>query len=94
MAVIKKATNNKVWQGCGEEGALEHRRQECKIGAPTAENSKKLPQKVKNRTTILSSYFTYAVYLPEENKNTNSKRYMHPNVHSSIIYNGQDMEAT
>ena len=25
--------------------------------------------------------------------NTNLKRYMHPNVHSSIIYNSQDMEA-
>ena len=28
-----------------------------------------------------------------KNKNTNSERYMHPNVHSSIIYNSQDMEA-
>ena len=28
----------------------------------------------------------------KENKNTNSKRYMHPNVHSSIIYNSQVME--
>ena len=26
-------------------------------------------------------------------KNTNLKRYMHHNVHSSIIYNSQDMEA-
>ena len=25
---------------------------------------------------------------------TNSKRYMHPNVHSSIIYNSQDVETT
>jgi len=30
----------------------------------------------------------------EENKNTNSKRYMHSHVHCSIIYNSQDMEAT
>ena len=29
-----------------------------------------------------------------KNKNTDSKRYMHPNVHSSIIYNSQDTEAT
>ena len=28
------------------------------------------------------------------NKNTSSKRYMHHDVHSSIIYNCQDMEAT
>ena len=25
---------------------------------------------------------------------TNSERYLHPNVHSSTIYNSQDMEAT
>ena len=27
-------------------------------------------------------------------KNTTSKRYIHPNIHSSIIYNSQDVEAT
>ena len=32
--------------------------------------------------------------LPEVNKNANLKRYMHPYVHCSIIYNSQDMEAT
>ena len=31
---------------------------------------------------------------PKKNKNTNLKRYTHPNVHSSIIYNCQDMETT
>ena len=33
-------------------------------------------------------------YISEENKNTHLKRCMHPNVHSSIIYNSQDMEMT
>ena len=35
-------------------------------------------------------------YLPKENKNINSKRYIYiyPHVHCSIIYNSQDMEAT
>ena len=33
-------------------------------------------------------------YTSEKNKNTNLKRDMHPSVHSSIIYNSQDMEAT
>ena len=27
-------------------------------------------------------------------ENSNSKRYMHPSVHSSTIYNSQNMEAT
>ena len=33
-------------------------------------------------------------YISEENNNTNLKRYMHPNIHSSIIYSYQDMKAT
>ena len=31
---------------------------------------------------------------PNKNKKTNLKRYMHANVHSNIIYNRQDTEAT
>ena len=64
-----------------------------KIGAATMENSMEVPQKTKNRTAIWSSNSTPG-YISEENGNTNLKRYMHPNVHSSIIYNSQDMEAT
>ena len=30
----------------------------------------------------------------KENENTNLKRYTHPNIHSSIIYKSEDMEAT
>ena len=33
-------------------------------------------------------------YMSEANKNTNSKKYTHHNIYSSIIYNSQDMEAT
>ena len=33
-------------------------------------------------------------YLPQENKNTNSKRCTHSYVYCSIIYNSQCMEAT
>ena len=29
----------------------------------------------------------------KENENTTLKRYMHPNIHSTIIYNSQDTEA-
>ena len=34
------------------------------------------------------------VYIRKKKKNPNSKRYMHPNVPSSIIYDSQGMEAT
>ena len=33
-------------------------------------------------------------YTSEKNENISLKRYIHPNVYSSIIYNSQDMEAT
>ena len=55
------------------------------------ENMLEVPQKIKNSTTIWSSSST-SRYLFEENENTNSKRYMHPHVHCSIIYNSQDMK--
>ena len=51
-----------------------------------------VPQKIENRNTIQSSKSTSG-YLPEEDKNTNSKRYIQPYVHC-IIYNSQDKEAT
>ena len=35
----------------------------------------------------------YGIY-SKKTRNTNWKSYMHPNVHSSSIYNGQDMEPT
>ena len=33
-------------------------------------------------------------YIPEKNENTDFKKYMHPSVHSSTVYNCQDIEAT
>ena len=61
-------------------------------GAATVENSMEVPQKIKNRTIIWSSNSSNG-YLPKENENTNSKRYIHPYVYCSIIYNSQDKEA-
>ena len=34
MVIIKKTTNNKYWQRCGEKGALIHCRQKCKFVQP------------------------------------------------------------
>ena len=56
------------------------------------ENSREASQKIKNRTTICFSN-PASWYLAKGNGNTNSKRYMHPNVHCNTTYNTQDMEA-
>ena len=47
--------------------------------------------KTKTRTTIWSRSQTSG-YLSEKYMNSNSKRYTHPSVHSSITYNCQGME--
>ena len=38
--------------------------------------------------------FHFWVFIPQKTKNTNLKRYLHPHIHCSIIYNSQDMETT
>ena len=51
MAIITKSTNNKCWQGCGEQGTLVH----CwwkQTGAATVENSMGFPQKTKTGTAF------------------------------------------
>ena len=59
------------------------------------QNSEKLPQKMKwfHRTTIRSSNSTSS-YLSEGNEITILKQYLHAYVHSSVIYNNQDVEKT
>ena len=58
------------------------------IGAVTKESSMEVPQKIE---TVIHQ-FHFSVF--KGNKTTNLKRYMYPSVHSSIIYNCQDTEAT
>ena len=62
------------------------------IGTANLKSSMEIPQKIKNRTTLCSRNHT-TEYLLKENKNTILKRYMHPYVYSSIVYNSQIMEA-
>ena len=60
-------------------------------GATTMENSLDFPQKTKEGTAFRFSD-TMAGTIPWEFWITNSKEPMHPNVHSSIIYNSQVLE--
>ena len=59
------------------------------IGATTMENSMAVHQKPKNRAAIWSCNPTPGHTSREM---PNWKRYMHPNVHNSTIYNSQRME--
>ena len=57
------------------------------------ENSMEVPQKTETRVTIRSSNPTPG-HISRKDENSNSKRHMHPNVHSGTIYNSQDRETT
>ena len=92
MTIMKKNINNKC-RACGEKGTLIHCWWECKLVQP-------LWKKVWRFLKKLNIELQYGPAIPllgiysKKNKSTHLKRYMHPNVHSSIIYNCQDMEAT
>ena len=60
-------------------------------GAATVKNSMEFPQKTENGTAFVPSNSTAGI-IPEESRDTNSKEPKHPNVHSSIIYNSQELE--
>ena len=60
-------------------------------GAATLENSMVVPQKIKKRTTLLSSNCTNR-YLHKGQKYAVSEAHMHPSVYNSTITNSQSME--
>ena len=63
------------------------------IGAGTMENSMEIPQKIKNRTIILSAPTIphLCIYL-KETKTLTGKIYMYPHVNCSIINNNKDVD--
>ena len=63
------------------------------IGTDTIKNSMEVPQKTKNGSTIWSSNPSTGC-LPKRHENPYLKRYLHTDVHSSIIHSGQHIEAT
>ena len=90
MAAIQKSTNKNAGE-CVEKGEPHILLVGMQTSTTTLENSAEIPLKTGNRTAIRP-----------RNPNTgnthwgnqNWKRHVYPNVHSSTVYNRQDMEAT
>ena len=91
MANVKKSTNNKCWRGGGEKGNVLHCWWECKLVQPVWRTVWWFLKKAKIELPYEPEIPLLGI-LPGENHNL--KRYMHPNVNCSTIYNSQDMEVT
>ena len=88
MAIIKKYKNNKCWWGYGETGTLVHCWWDCKLVQPLWKTVLRFFKKLKIELPCDPAIPLLGIY-PEKSENMNLKRYMHPTVHSSIIYNCQ-----
>ena len=89
MSMIKKSTN-KHWRDYRDKGTLLQCCWECKLVQPLWKTVWRYCRKLKIE-------LSYALSIPSLNMyyiNYNSKRYMHPYVHSSTIHNSQVMETT
>ena len=84
----KMSTNNKDWRGCREKVTLLHCWWECGLVQPLWRTVWRFDWKTRSRVAIWSCNPTPG-HITQEN--SNSKRRMHPNVHSITIYNNQDM---
>ena len=91
MTIIKKSTNNNCWRGCGGKGIFLP--WECKLVKPLWRTVWSYLEKVKIELPYDPTIPSLGIYLGGGNT-CNSKRYMHPHVRISTIYNSQDMEAT
>ena len=92
-AIIKKSASNKMLKRIWRKGNTCTCCWECKLVQPLWKTVRSFLKKTENKTAIWSSS-SIPGYTSGKNENTNSKRYMHPNVHRSTIYNSQDMKTT
>ena len=87
VVIIKKSTNNKCWNEYGEKEILLHCWWECKL----VQLLWKTVWRFLKKLGIKPPYDPAIPLLRIYRQNDNSKRYMHPYVHSSTVHNNQDM---
>jgi len=85
-AVIKKSTNNKRWRGHGEKGIFLHYWWECKLVQPLWRTAWRFLKTLNIELPYDPAIPLLGIY-PDK---MNSETYIHPYVHSSIIYNCPD----
>ena len=93
MTIIKKNTSKKCWRGCGEKGTLLNCWWEYTLVQPLWKTVWSFLKKLKMELPYDPAIPFLGIRL-KKTRNTYSKRYMYPNVHSSVIYNCQDMKAS
>ena len=85
-AVTKKSTNNKHWRGHGEKGIFLRYWWECKLVQPLWRTARRFLKTLNIELPYDPTIPLLGIYLDK----TNSERYIHPYVHSSIIYSCPD----
>ena len=93
MATTIKNTNNKCWQGWEEKGILQCYWWECTLVQPPWKRVWEFLKELK-RSTTWSSSSTSGLYPGRKKQNSNLERYMHSDIHRSIICDCQGAEAT
>ena len=90
LYIIKEPINNKCWRRYREKGTLLHCWWGCKLVHPLWKTVWSYLKKLKLQLPhdpVIPLLCIYPQKIP-----SNLKRRMYPNVHSSTIYNSQDME--
>ena len=86
----QKTTNNKCQRGCGEKRKLLNCWWEYKLIQPLGKMVWRFLKKLGIKPPYDPAIPSLGIY-PEETK---TERHMYPDIHCSIIYNSQDMEAS
>ena len=91
MAIIKKTRGSKWWHRCGERSPL-HCLWDYKLAQPLWKRVWTILKKLKIELPYDPAIPRLGIYIKETKQSL--KRCLHLHVHSSIIYNSQDMEIT